>query len=582
MADQVIEDIKNRLNIVDVLSGYIQVKRSGTNFKAVCPFHAEKSASLMVSPAKQIWHCFGCGEGGDIFGFVMRMENVEFRDALKILADRAGVQLPEQSGYHKQVEDVKGELLRINAFAAQFYAEHLKAPHAEQARMYLESRGLSQKIIEQWRIGFAPNEFHALEEALVKKGVSKQRMIQAGVSVQGERGNQYDRFRNRITFPIYNYVGDVVGFTARVLPGDDGGAKYINSPETPVYNKSAVLFGLYFAKNDIRKSDNVIVVEGQMDCISPAAKGYTNIVATSGTALTEHHLRAIGKLTKNIKFCFDADSAGQSASFRAGMLALSMGFAVKVVILPSGKDPDELVRKDPSAWNTALRNSQWFIDFYIDKGLQQFSPNSVEQKKYITTTILPMIRMLQDSVERDHYQRRIVERFGISENALRSEIGSSVASVPTETTPALAGTRVTSAELLQKEVLGGMLVFPQYKEEVRSFITAEDFSIPQIKEIFINPEDGVIKESVLAKEVQFMVESMLDTLDGNSAAVLHTLRKSAFLLHLSRIKESQTAVSAAMRTAESLKDTARLRELNQQFVTLSQERLVFENKINNN
>ena len=242
MADQVLQEIKDRIDIVEFISSYITVKKSGTSVKAVCPFHNEKSPSLMISPAKQIWHCFGCGEGGDAFGFLMKYENISFVEALKILADKTGVKLPVYSGTNVPDKQEKELLIRINSFAAKYYHQTLlHAKTASQARDYLTKRGLLETTIAQWQIGFAPEEFHALEEALRQKQVLLTDLVKAGVSVKNERGQVYDRFRGRITFPIHNYYGEVVGFSARVLSGSDQ-AKYINSPETLAYHKGNILF----------------------------------------------------------------------------------------------------------------------------------------------------------------------------------------------------------------------------------------------------------------------------------------------------------------------------------------------------
>lgn len=588
MADAVIEDIKNRLNIVDVLSGYIQLKRAGSNYKAVCPFHNEKSASLMVSPAKQIWHCFGCGEGGDVFGFITRYENLEFRDALKLLADRAGVVLPQRSGVKKEDSGLKDKLLRINKFAAAYYHQQLFTAQGKAALEYVTNRGLTQETITAWQIGFAPPDFHALEKALAKKGVGAQELVQSGVSVRADNGTVYDRFRNRITFPILNYVGDVVGFSARALPGEDQTAKYINSPETLIYNKSTVLFGLYFAKNDIRKNDNAVIVEGQLDCITPHQAGFRNVVASSGTALTEQHLRQIGRLTKNLKFCFDTDKAGKAAAKRAGELALSLGFAVKVVRLPSGKDPDELIRKNPQAWKTALVEAVWFIDYFIEQALTQFTPNSLEQKKYVGEQVIPLLQYLQDPLELDHYVKKLAQSFGLTETALVQSLAkmSSAATQANQQLPSREALVTTSSrEALEKQVLGGLLMYKEFLAEYRSFLKPEDFSVPQVKDLAVRLLSGEsvqnLLDETLAKEAQFMVESELDLLGGTSAGLLNTLRKNAYSLRLFNIKRSQEILADYIRAAESAHDAARLKELTVSFAELTQQRLALENKINN-
>jgi DNA primase len=288
MNNPILQEVKDRLNIADIIAGYIPIKKAGVNFKALCPFHHEKTPSLQISPQKQIWHCFGCGEGGDAFGFVMKYENIDFKEALKLLADKAGVKLPEYRPADPKEQSERELLLRINDFAARFYHEILiKNQLGAAALEYLKNRGLTEGTINQWQIGFAPEDFHVLERALAQKKVSAQDLVLAGVSAKNERGQIYDRFRGRITFPIFDYFGNAVGFSARILIDDGKSAKYVNSPETSVYSKSKILFGLNFAKETIRKQDEAVVVEGQMDCISLHQGGFKNVVASSGTALTE-------------------------------------------------------------------------------------------------------------------------------------------------------------------------------------------------------------------------------------------------------------------------------------------------------
>ncbi len=412
MPDQTLQDIKDRLDIAEVLGSYIQVKKAGTNYKAVCPFHNEKSASLMISPQKQIWHCFGCHEGGDIFGFVIKYENVEFKEALKILADRAGVKLPEYKPVNQNQANEQEQLFKINDFAARYYHEILlKDKRAEPARAYMKQRGLREETIKQWQIGFAPAEFHALEQALIQKKVSLSQMIQAGVSVKNDQGQVYDRFRGRITFPIFDLSGNAVGFTARVLPGAEEQVKYINSPETSIYSKSKIIFGFNFAKAAIRKQDEVIVVEGQMDCISAHQAGFTNVVASSGTAFTPLQLGQLGRYTKNFKFCFDQDEAGGAATKRAATQYIGKEFLIKVISLKEAKDPDELIRRDPKEFARAVASAELFLDFYIAKAFEGFD-HSVEQQKKLQADLLPLVQKLSDPLEKDHYIKLLAEKFG--------------------------------------------------------------------------------------------------------------------------------------------------------------------------
>lgn len=580
MADQVLQDIKDRLDIVEVIGSFIPVKKSGTNFKAICPFHNEKTASLMVSPQKQIWHCFGCGEGGDIFGFVMRYENLEFREALKLLADRAGITLPTFQRQAQAEPDLSGELIRINNFAAKFYHQLLFSSSGATALQYLRDRGLTDKTMQQWQIGFAPDDFHVLEQALQKKKVEPTLMVQAGVSVKNERGQIYDRFRNRITFPIFNYYGDVVGFSARTLSSEPEQAKYVNSPETGIYNKSKILFGLNFAKEAIRKKDEAVVVEGQMDVIVPHQAGFTNVIASSGTALTEQQLTILGRLTRNLKFCFDTDSAGLQATRRAGELALQKGFRVKIVTLKNVKDPDELVKKSPGLWDKAVREAVWFVDFYLDRAATEFAAGSVEQKHYLSAEVLPLLQFIADPLEQDHYIKRLSEKFAVSEAVVRSQSKqtSQKGSAPV-TRPAVSA--VTATVVAQKMIVGGLLMVPAFLDFLRQEGLQDELTDPQLRQLALGLMGGTlpeiaVKTDVLAKEAMFMVESELDNLDNNELALLRELKKSFYLLKLNDLKQKQLELTEEIKKAENQKATSKIEELKTQFAHLATLRLQVE------
>ncbi len=580
MADQTLQDIKERLNIVDVISSYIPTKKSGANFKAMCPFHNEKSASLMISPQKQIWHCFGCGEGGDVFGFVMRYENLEFREVLPILAQRAGIVLPERNPAQTQVKKVSEELVRVNNFAAKFYQKILASDSGKQAREYLDKRGLTAQTIENWEIGYSPDSFDSLQNALRTKNVDQNLALDAGVLARSDKGKVFDRFRGRIMFPIHNYYGDIVGFTARILSGEDT-AKYINSPETAIYNKSKILFGLFFSREAIRKADEVVIVEGQLDAISAHQANFPNTVATSGTALTEDHLRLIGRLTKNLKFCFDADSAGLAALRRAGELALPMGFRIKVIKLEGVKDPDELIRKSPGLWQKTVADGVWFIDFYLDVAEAKYPLGSLEQKQYISEDVAPLLRFITDPLEQDHYIRNISERFGISESAVLATLQNNQAAAPT---PATAKANPVTQETVQeKEILGGIMLYPEFQAFVQEEGLPTEYISPTLQELINNALISANPEAVnadpLAKEAMFMIESTLDNLANNELALMRELKKSFYLFKLAGVKRKLQDTTTAIKKAESLHDTAAIQNFNSLFAQISAERNTLEQKL---
>ncbi len=591
MNDSTLQEIKDRLNIADVISGYIQIKKSGTNFKAPCPFHNEKSPSLMISPSKQIWHCFGCGEGGDLFGFVMKYENLEFKEALKLLADKAGVKLPTFSTAQKTQEDEKEILYRINNFAARYYHQVLMSKTGSNALEYLKNRGLTEATIKLWQIGFAPDDFHALERALASKKVNINDLVKAGVSAKNERGQMYDRFRGRITFPIYNYFGECVGFSARILHDDGKSAKYVNSPETIIYNKSKILFGLNFAKEAIRKSDEAVLVEGQMDCITAHQAGFTNTVAVSGTALNESGLAQLSRLTKNLKFCFDSDNAGQIATRRSGEIALKNNFRLKLIILKAVKDPDELIKKSPGLWQKALSEAVWFLDYYINLAEVQFAPGSVEQKLYLSKEVLPFLQFIQDPLEQDHYVHKMSTKFSISEKVIRDELKKSakgqigVSSTGAKSNPSTGPNAASGGLLLQKEVLGGLLFMPEFIPSPKEKIEANDFedsSIAQLIEIWLNNSQSANSEftqNPLAKEALFMVESQLEELNGDTAKLKKSLEKSFVLLKLRSLKVKQQQLQAEIQLAEIQGNKEILQQLNKKFATLVNFRSELEKEI---
>lgn len=585
-----LQEIKDRLNIADVIGGYISLKKAGVNFKAPCPFHNEKSPSLVVSPQKQIWHCFGCGEGGDVFSFVKRIENLEFKDVLKILAEKAGVKLKQYVQENPDTKNEKELFLKINDFAARYYNKVLFSKVGQDALEYLKKRGLNEITINKWQIGFAPEEFHFLEKALLQKKVYAADLIKAGVSAKNERGQVYDRFRGRITFPIYNYFGEIIGFSARILKeGLQIGtrqvsppAKYVNSPETIIYNKGQTLFGLNFAKEAIRKKDEVVLVEGQMDCVSAHQSGFLNTVATSGTALTERQLQVLSRLTKNLKFCFDSDAAGKAAAKKAGQLALPMGFKVKMVLVKDAKDPDELIKKSSGLWEKALVEAIWFLDYFIKIAETDFSKDIVEQKHYLNQEVIPLLGFIQNPLEQDHYVKQLVNKFGISEKVILQQIKNKNAPIIS----AQVSEKASPNLLLEKNILGGILFSPKFLEKVLQSSSLEDFQEPEIIQLvepyFSGQPEALDKNSVLAKEALFMVESELEERNGDKEKLLASLEKNFVLFKINSLKKRQQAVAGQIRLAEQSGEKQLAADLQKKFSELSKQRLEAEKELSAN
>jgi len=432
MAEDNISKIKERLSVVDVISGYIKVQKSGANFKARCPFHNEKTPSFYISPERQIWHCFGCQAGGDIFGFVKQIEGVEFPEALRILAQRAGVKL---ESYDPAVQDAKTALNEICETAARFFEKQLHhSPEGKLALAYLKERGLSDSTIKEFRLGFAPEGWHNLSQFLRDCGFKDQDIVDSGMAIKKDlpAGRQeaasgiYDRFRSRIIFPIANINDQVIGFTGRVFgdnhPADVG--KYINSPQTAIYDKSRVLYGLNRAKIEARKADRCLLVEGNMDAIMSYQAGVKNVAATSGTALTPSHLQLLQRYTNNLDFCFDTDQAGSVATRRGIGLALSQNFNVKVVHLqdPECKDPADYVKKFGQKWNEVVTSAKPVIDFYFDKLKSELDLASVVGKKGVIASLGPLINRLASQVERSYWVSKLATVLRTKEEAVESDI----------------------------------------------------------------------------------------------------------------------------------------------------------------
>jgi len=376
----------------------------------------------MVSPERQMWHCFGCGEGGDIFSFVMKIEGLEFRDALKLLAEKAGVEL-KSSGYKSNNTGKKKRVLEVVEISRKFYEECLKIKTGKKAFDYLLDRGLSKNTIEKFQLGYAPDSWDLLSKFLQKKGYKENEIFSAGMMVKKDRGGYYDRFRKRIMFPINNVSGQTVGFSSRVMPGqDESQAKYINTPETVLYNKSNILYGLDKAKMAIRKNDSAILVEGNMDVIASFQAGVENVVAASGTALTAEQIRIIKRYTDNIAFSFDLDSAGIKAANRGIEIALAEGMSVQVITVPEGKDPADCVKSNPDLWKEAVKNPKPIMEFYFDSVFAKYDLTKIEDKKKIAAELLNIISKISNKIEQSHYLQMLAEKLSVDEKVLRETL----------------------------------------------------------------------------------------------------------------------------------------------------------------
>ncbi len=419
----VIQEIKDRLDVVTVIGRYVQLKKSGSSYKGLCPFHSEKTPSFHVFPQTNTWKCFGCGAGGDIFTFVEKRENLPFPDVLRMLAREAGVPLEE---VRPEVRDARQRLLAIHNAATSFFQSNLlTGPEGKRAREYLAHRGVSQETIEQFQLGFARDGWEHLIHHLKSKGYSLEEIIQAGLAIPRDTGGAYDRFRNRLIIPIRDVQGRVIAFGGRIL--GEGEPKYLNSPQTPLFDKSRVIFGLDMAKRAIRARDQVVLVEGYMDVISAHQRGFKNVVAAMGTSLTSQQVQLLSRYSRNFVFALDADAAGARATWRGvmivqetlserGVLApTSSGFRtekrlfadVSIAIMPEGQDPDDVLRQNPEQWRALIENAIPVVDYIIQQTAAQHDLATASGKSQFVAEVLPTLSKIGDAIQRRHYIGRV-------------------------------------------------------------------------------------------------------------------------------------------------------------------------------
>lgn len=416
-----VEEVKSRLSIEDVISEYVQLKRAGRNWRGLSPFGNEKTPSFMVSPEKQIWHDFSSGKGGNMFSFVMEMEGLDFKGALELLARKAGVDLEQyrtQSGSRRGPD--KEKLYSLLDAATHFYQVQF-SKNKTALEYVFNKRQFTKETALEFKLGYAPNNGTALLDFLKGKGFSDDEMRAAGVSARGYRGTQ-DMFRGRLMIPLQDPQGRVIGFTARLLDDDPNAPKYINTPQTVLYDKSRHVYGLHLAKEAIRKNKFVVLVEGNLDVIASHQAGVRQVVATAGTALTEPHLKALSRFTGDIRLSFDADKAGLNATERAIPIASRVKVSLSIIPIPSGKDPDELIKQDPKLWEQAIAKPQYALDWLMERYEKLLDITSAEGKRQFSDVLLPIVRGLSDAVEQDHYMVAIAKAMGISQEALTSKL----------------------------------------------------------------------------------------------------------------------------------------------------------------
>ena len=415
----VIDEVKHRTDIVETIGQHVRLTKSGRTFRGLCPFHSEKNPSFFVYPDQQTWHCFGaCAGGGDIFSFIMRKEGIDFGEALRLLADRAGVTITARS---RSEAEEKDRLYQANQAAAEYFHNLLvKSPAAEKARGYVASRGLLPEALASFKLGFSLNTWDALKRFLVEEGYSESELRMAGLITETEAGKTHDRFRNLLMFPIFDVRGRTTGFGARVL--DDSLPKYINSPQTLVFDKSGSLYGINLAAAAIRQEGRVVLVEGYMDVIIAHQHGLHNVIASLGTSVTEKQVGSMKKLTKSITLALDADAAGEEAMLRCVAYENSLDSEVKVIILPDGKDPDDVIKQDARAWQGLVEQALPVVDYTLKMVTSRLDMSKAGDKSLAMGKMLPIIAEIKNDIRRDHYLNELAKQSGISYHSIESAL----------------------------------------------------------------------------------------------------------------------------------------------------------------
>lgn len=492
--DDLIEEVRINNDIVDVVSEYVRLEKRGKNYFGVCPFHKEKTPSFSVEPSKQIFYCFGCGKGGNVFQFVMNVERLEYIDAVRQLADRAKISLPEAED-PKDLEKarLKQEIMQINLQAARFFYELLRSPKGEKAWNYLQKRGIGEQTVKKFGLGYCSEEWDGLYKFLQTKGFSQEFLRESGLILPNRNGGFYDRFRARIMFPIFDVRGGVIAFGGRVM--DDSQPKYMNSPETPAYNKGKHLYALNYAKNSGDK--RLIVVEGYMDTISLHQSGITNVVASLGTAMTESQGRILKKYAEEIVISYDADTAGQAATMRGLDLLSDIGCKVKVLMVPDGKDPDEYIRKNgPNGFKKLVESAYSLVEYKIRNLRAALNTETTDGKIEFLNKTADVLSRIDNHMEREMYIKKLAQEYEISEESMYSEVYRRIrprggspkkSSAAGEIPPRQSKTPEdeTDQRLLHDErfILSLLCTDNSMYKVIRDKISSEDFTDPENKRL---------------------------------------------------------------------------------------------------
>lgn len=535
-SEEILDEIRTRLDIVAVISEYVPLKKGGKNFKGLCPFHQEKTPSFMVDEERQIFHCFGCGEGGNIFTFIMKMEKLNFPEAIKMLAQKAGVSLPISEKQNNKNIQEKELIYRLNEIAADYYQKNLFLTQGKSALDYLLKRGFSKEIINKFELGYALPGFEHLVNVFLSKKITPADLFKAGLTSKSTKSNKtIDYFRNRIIFPIFNLQGNIIAFGGRVL--DDKLPKYINSPETLVYQKSKNLYGFFQAKKSIRKQNQVIVMEGYTDVLMAHQFGVDNAVASLGTALTVQQISFVKRFADEMIVSFDADTAGQSATLRSLNLIKKAGIKVRVISLPANSDPaDILLKKGKQFFINLIERALPLIDYKLKILIQQFNPATIEGKVSIIRELFQDLSAIDSNIELNNEVKKLAERLGLTEDSILKDLNrykKGDRQLPRISTDS----RVESTHInAEKILIGSMLQKKDQLEKILSELNVEDFSIPEHQEI-ISVIVNLLKkgERISVQKVMDLIENpqiinllsqiiLKDLISSDSAALERSIR----------------------------------------------------------
>jgi len=598
----VVDEVKQKTDIVEVIGRHVALKKAGRNFRALCPFHTEKAPSFYVFPERQSWHCFGaCNTGGDVFSFVMKQQGIDFGEALRLLAQEAGVTVPDRTRPDPR-KDEREKLHQVNEAAADYFRDQLlKSPDAARARDYLQCRGLTPQTVSAFKLGYAPNSWEALKRHLGERGYTEQELLDAGLLAETGDGRTRDRFHDRLMFPIHDPRGRTTGFGARAL--DDSLPKYTNSPQTLVFDKSGTLYAVDLAAPAIRKQDRAVIVEGYMDVITAHQNGFTNVVASMGTSVTylekdndrwrtfnepeerearragaersqklnERQLNVLRKLTRNIYLALDADAAGREAMLRCVDYENALNAEVRVIVLPADRDPDDVIREDPSAWQRLVDDAVPVLDFALEMSAASLDLTAARDQVQLIREFLPVLARMRDALRRDHYLRKLETRTGIRYNTIEAALKEQLAaSRPAQgarerVERSTAATLYSSARI-EEECLSLLLQHPELKDGTQDLLP-DYFQNSQNREIFAAWKDSPDLEALKER----LDPAMWEHVDGLASRPLLASnldrRLPAYVLRLREeyLRDLKSREAAALsRTGEENGDSDALATLEEE------------------